>query len=60
MYSAIKNAMKYTARENRKHQNTLSINASIDGDSPDDFTEFLQSNEDLEVDYLEHERVLNI
>lgn len=60
VYSTIKNAMKYTARENRKHQNILSINASIDGSGPDDFTEFLQSNENLEVDYLEHERILNV
>ncbi|MVX66955.1 sigma-70 family RNA polymerase sigma factor [Clostridium chromiireducens] len=59
-YSTIKNVMKYTARENRKHQNTLSINASIDGNCPNDFTEFLQSNENLELDYLEHERILNI
>ena len=60
VYSTIKNAMKYTARENRKHQNTLSINASIDGNCPNDFTEFLQSNENLEIDYLKHERILNI
>lgn len=59
-YTTVKNAMKYTARENRKHQNTLSINASIDGNSPNDFTELLQSNENLEIDYLEHERILNL
>lgn len=59
-YSTIKNAMKYTARENRKHQNTLSINASIDGISLNDFTELLKSNENLEIDYLEHEKILEI
>lgn len=59
-YATIKNAMKYTARENRKHQNTLSINASIDGTCPNDFTEFLQSNENLEIDYMEHEKILEI
>lgn len=57
VYSAIKNSMKYTARSNKKHLNTLSINASIDGQSSLDFTEFLESNVDLENDYLEHEKI---
>jgi RNA polymerase sigma factor (sigma-70 family) len=56
VYTAIKNAMKYTARDNKKHLNNLSINASIDGQSSIDFTEFFQSNENLENDYLEHEK----
>lgn len=60
VYSAIKNAMKYTARENRKHQNTLSINASIDGNYSNDFTEFLKSNENLEIDYLKHEKITEL
>lgn len=58
VYSAIKNSMKYTARSNKKHLNTLSINASVDGQSSLDFTEFLESNVDLENDYLEHEKTL--
>lgn len=57
VYSAIKNSMKYTARSNKKHLNTLSINASIDGQTSLDFTEFLESNVDLENDYLEHEKI---
>lgn len=60
VYTTIKNTMKYTARENRKHQNTLSINASIDGQSSIEFTELLQSNEDLEVEYLEHEKIKSL
>nr|WP_312289492.1 sigma-70 family RNA polymerase sigma factor [Clostridium chromiireducens] len=60
VYTTIKNAMKYTARSNKKHLNTLSINASIDGQSFNEFTELLQSSENLEVDYLEHERILEL
>ena len=43
----------YTARENKKHSINLSINASIDGQSLNEFTELLQSN-----DYLENEKIL--
>ena len=50
--------MKYTARSNKKHSSNLSINASINGQSLNDFTEFLQSNEDLENDYLNSEKTL--
>ncbi|MCE5220707.1 MAG: sigma-70 family RNA polymerase sigma factor [Clostridium sp.] len=60
VYSTIKNAMKYTARSNNKHKLNLSINASIDGKSSLDFTEFLESNENLENDYLAHERVVEL
>lgn len=60
VYSSIKNSMKYTARSNKKHKLTLSINTSIDGSSSLDFTEFLESNENLENDYLEHERVVEL
>jgi RNA polymerase sigma factor (sigma-70 family) len=48
VYTAIKNAMRYTARENKKHSSNLSINASIDGQSLNDFAELLQSNDNLE------------
>ena len=58
VYTAVKNAMKYTARANKKHLSNLSINASIDGQNSLDFTEFFQSNEDLENYYLEHEKTL--
>lgn len=58
VYTAVKNAMKYTARANKKHLSNLSINASIDGKSFLDFTESFQSNENLENDYLEHEKTL--
>lgn len=58
VYTAIKNAMKYTARENKKHLSNLSINASINGQTLNDFTELLQSNENLENDYLENEKTL--
>lgn len=58
VYTAVKNAMKYTARANKKHLSNLSINASIDGQNSLDFTEFFQSNENLENDYLEHEKTL--
>lgn len=57
VYATIKNVMKYTARSNTKHQLTLSINASIDGQSSIDFTELLKSNENIENDYLKHERI---
>lgn len=60
VYSAIKNSMKYTARSNNKHKLTLSINASIDGLNSMDFTELLKSNENLENDYLEHEKIKNL
>jgi DNA-directed RNA polymerase specialized sigma subunit len=52
--------MKYTARSNRKHQNTLSINASIDGSSANEFLELLQSHENLESEFMEHERIAEI
>jgi len=52
IYRIIKNAMKYTARENKKHSSNLSINASIDGQNSVDFAEIFQSNENLENDYL--------
>ena len=58
VYTSIKNAMKYTARSNKKHSSNLSINASIDGQTLNDFTEFLQSNENLENDYLNNEKTL--
>ena len=59
-YSTVKNAMKYTARSNNKHKLTLSINASIDGISSLDFTGFLESHENLENDYLAHEKVVEL
>jgi RNA polymerase sporulation-specific sigma factor len=60
VYTTIKNVMKYTARSNNKHKLNLSINASIDGKSSLDFTEFLESNENLENDYLAHEKVVEL
>lgn len=60
VYSTVKNAMKYTARSNNKHKLTLSINASIDGQGSIDFTELLESNENLENDFLEHEKVVEL
>lgn len=59
-YATIKNVMKYTARANNKHKLILSINASIDGESSSDFTELFKSNEDIENDYLEHEKILKL
>ncbi len=59
-YVTIKNVMKYTARSNNKYRLTLSINASINGQSSADFTEFFKSNENLEDDYLEHEKILKL
>lgn len=52
--------MKYTARSNTKHKLTLSINASIDGQSSVDFTELLESHENLENDYLQHEKIVEL
>jgi RNA polymerase sigma factor (sigma-70 family) len=60
VYTTIKNAMKYTARSNQKHQNTLSINASIDGNTTKEFLELLQSDENLEAQFMEHERISEI
>jgi len=60
VYTTIKNVMKYTARSNNKHKLNLSINTSIDGKSSLDFTEFLESNENLENDYLAHEKVVEL
>ena len=60
VYTTIKNVMKYTARSNNKHKLNLSINASIDGKSSLDFTEFLESKENLENDYLAHEKVVEL
>lgn len=60
VYTTIKNVMKYTARSNNKHNLTLSINASVNGQSSIDFTEFLESNENLENDYLEHEKITEL
>ena len=56
-YSTIKNSMRYTARSNKKHSCTLSINASIDSDSTYDFTEFLESNTHIEEDFLRKENI---
>ena len=60
VYTTIKNVMKYTARSNNKHKLNLSINASIDGKSSLDFSEFLESRENLENDYLDHEKVVEL
>ena len=60
VYTTIKNVMKYTARSNNKHKLNLSINASIDGKSSLDFTEFLESRDNLENDYLDHEKVIEL
>lgn len=60
VYSTIKNVMRYTARSNNKHKLTLSINASIDGQGSVDFTELLESNENLENDFLEHEKIVEL
>jgi RNA polymerase sigma factor, sigma-70 family len=60
VYTTIKNVMKYTARSNSKHKLTLSINASIDGESSLDFTELLKSNNNVENDYLEHEKIAEL
>ncbi|MFW2491765.1 sigma-70 family RNA polymerase sigma factor [Clostridium chromiireducens] len=59
-YTTIKNVMKYTARSNNKHKLTLSINASIDGQGSLDFTELLESNENVEIDYLKHEKIVEL
>jgi RNA polymerase sigma factor, sigma-70 family len=60
VYATIKNAMKYTARSNTKHKLTLSINASIDGQNSIDFTELLESNQNIENDFLEHEKIVQL
>ena len=60
VYTTIKNVMKYTARSNNKHKLNLSINASIDGKSSLDFTEFLESRDDLENDYLANEKIIEL
>ncbi|KZL88530.1 sigma-70 family RNA polymerase sigma factor [Clostridium magnum] len=59
-YTTIKNVMKYTARSNNKHKLTLSINASIDGQGSLDFTELLESNDNVEIDYLKHEKIVEL
>ncbi|AOR25060.1 sigma-70 family RNA polymerase sigma factor [Clostridium taeniosporum] len=61
VYISIKNCMKCTARNNKKHKNTLSINAPINEDgSLTDFTELLESNIDLEDDFIKKEKAREI
>ncbi|KAI3345050.1 sigma-70 family RNA polymerase sigma factor [Clostridium botulinum] len=61
VYTAIKNCMKYTARNNKKHKNILSINSTINEcESLNDFTEFFESNIDLEMDFIKKEKALKI
>ncbi|SFD28045.1 sigma-70 family RNA polymerase sigma factor [Clostridium uliginosum] len=58
VYTTIKNCMKCTARNNKKHKNTLSLNTPIgEGDSSADFTELLQSNQSIENDFIQSERL---
>ncbi|MBW6411659.1 sigma-70 family RNA polymerase sigma factor [Clostridium weizhouense] len=61
VYTSIKNCMKYTARNNKKHKNILSINSTINEcESLNDFTEFFESNIDLENDFIKKEKALKI
>ncbi|WP_252236986.1 sigma-70 family RNA polymerase sigma factor [Clostridium sp. CH2] len=61
VYAAIKNCMRCTARNNKKHKNILSINAPIgEYESLNDFTEFFESNVDLELDFIKKEKALKV
>ncbi|WP_252238938.1 sigma-70 family RNA polymerase sigma factor [Clostridium sp. VAP51] len=61
VYTAIKNCMRCTARNNKKHKNILSINAPIgECESLNDFTEFFESNVDLELDFIKKEKALKV
>ncbi|SJT66217.1 RNA polymerase sigma-28 factor precursor [Clostridioides difficile] len=61
VYTAIKNCMRCTARNNKKHKNILSINAPIgEYESLNDFTEFFESNVDLELDFIKKEKALKV
>lgn len=52
--------MRCTARNNKKHKNILSINAPIgEYESLNDFTEFFESNVDLELDFIKKEKDVN-
>lgn len=58
VYTAIKNCMKYTARNNKKHKSTLSLNTPInENGSLTDFTELLESNIDLEDEFIKNEKI---
>ncbi len=61
VYTTIKNCMRCTARNNKKHKNILSINAPIgEYESLNDFTEFFESNVDLELDFIKKEKALKV
>ncbi|AOR25020.1 sigma-70 family RNA polymerase sigma factor [Clostridium taeniosporum] len=61
VYASIKNCMRCTARNNKKHKNTLSINAPIkECNSMNDFTELFESNINLEDDFIKKEKALEV
>lgn len=60
VYSTIKNEMRYTARSNKKHSNTISINTPIGDNSSSDFSDFLESAENTEIDFIDNEQSAQI
>jgi RNA polymerase sigma factor (sigma-70 family) len=58
-YNAIKNAYKYTARQNSKFSNDLSLNTPVntEGNINIEFIECIESNENLEEDIIHFEKI---
>ena len=56
-YECIKNAFRYTARQNSKHQSELSLNAAVDPYSmSNEYIDCIDSNENLEETILRSEQ----
>jgi RNA polymerase sigma factor (sigma-70 family) len=58
-YNAIKNAYKYTARQNSKFSNDLSLNTPVntEGNINTEFIECIESSENLEEDIIHFEKI---
>jgi RNA polymerase sporulation-specific sigma factor len=55
-YECIKNAFRYTARQNSKHQYDLSLNSTVDSyDVPNEYINCIDSHENLEETILRSE-----
>lgn len=58
-YNSIKNAFRYTARGNNKHEGDMSLNAPLDGGAEQgaEFIDFIESGENIEEDVLKREEI---
>jgi RNA polymerase sigma factor (sigma-70 family) len=61
VYESIKNAFRYTARQNSKHDKSLSLNAAVSPYSRDtEYIDCIASGEDLEESLLKSEEAMDM